>query len=148
MSCPTRRAALLVALPVALALLGGCAGGTGARAPAPAALPAGWGRIEPLLARAEALAAAGDSAALDAAFPALEREGVSVLGAAMPNLLPRHEAARWLEARATFGQALLAMARAREQGQAGALAGLVGPLVDAWQGWRAVTTGEPPLKRL
>ncbi|MFM8979375.1 MAG: hypothetical protein ACKOSS_02780 [Planctomycetia bacterium] len=146
-----RSAALAAALALCGAALAGCAGaGAGAApaAPARAALPAGWGRFEPLLARAEALAAAGDGAALAAAFPALEQEGVGLLKAAMPHLLPRHEAARYLEARATFGQALVRLAEAREQGRTGELPTLVAPLADAWQGWRAVITGEPPLKRL
>lgn len=154
MSRAARRAAGL-ALGLLLAPLAGCAGsaappGTppGTPPPARAALPAGWGRLEPLLARAGQLAAAGDAAGLDAAFPALEREGVGLLQASMPHLLPRHEAARYLEARATFGQALLQMAQAREQGRQADLPGLVAPLEDAWQGWRAVITGEPPLKRL
>lgn len=148
MSGAARRATALL-----LVLLAGCAGGgTPAGTPPPAApraaLPAGWGRFEPLLARAESLAAAGDAAGLDAAFPALEREGVGLLKAAIPHLLPRHEVARYLEARATFGQALLRLAQAREQGRAADLAPGVGALSDAWQGWRAVITGEPPLKRL
>lgn len=107
-------------------------------------LPSGWGRMRPMLAHAEALAALDDRAGLMAAVPALKAEGLALLQASVPNALPRHELARFLEARAAFGDALVRLAEAHEQGRAGDLPALVTRLADAWRGWMSVISGQAP----
>ncbi len=119
--------------------------GAGRAAPSPAqGLPPGWGRLRPLLERGEALAAAGDQAALLALAPALKDEGLSLLKSNMPNTLARHDVPRFLEGRAAFGDALLLVASAHEQGRAADLPALVTRLADAWRGWMSVISGQAP----
>lgn len=121
------------------------AGGAAKRAPSPAqGLPAGWGRLRPLLLRGEALAASGDQAALLALAPAIKDEGLSLLKSTMPNNLARHDVPRFLEGRAAFGDALIAFASAHEQGRAADLPALLARLSAAWQGWMSVLTGLAP----
>jgi hypothetical protein len=144
-----RALALLVA---AASLLAGCGGARGAGSPvarpvSPAqGLPPGWGRIRPLLEQGEALAFANDAEGLARLAPSLEHEGLSLLKANVPNTLPRHEMPRYLEGRAAFGDALVRVAEAREQGRAADLPALVRSLAGAWRGWMAVITGTSPEK--
>lgn len=142
---PPRNAAAL--LLVALAV-GGCAGPPGAARPeAPAAgqaLPAGWGRMKPLLDEGGARAAAGDLPGLEALADEVNAEGLSLLRANVPNTVPRHEIPRFLEGRAVFGRALVDFAQAREERRDGDLARLFQRLADAWHAWMAVIRGLPP----
>jgi hypothetical protein len=110
-------------------------------------LPPGWGRMRPMLAHAEALAALDDQTGLMAAVPALKAEGLGLLQSSVPNALPRHELARFLEARTSFGDALVQLSEAHEQGRAADLPALVTRLADAWRGWMSVISGRRPNAR-
>lgn len=133
---------------------GGTSGGAGGASAAPRAgkppispiqgVPPGWGRMRPLLAKAEALAAAGDLPGLTALVPTLKQEGLGLLRSSVPNTLPRHETPRYLEARAAFGDALVRLAEAHEQGRAADLPELVRTLAGTWRGWMAVISGQAP----
>jgi len=149
-----RGAPLLLLLLAATASVG-CQGGranpsTGpgpsARGPVSSAqgLPSGWGRLKPLLDQGEALSARGDEAALMALVPRLKEEGLSLLKANMPSTLARHDVPRFLEGRASFGDALVRLAAAQEEGRAAELPALVRSVADAWRGWMSVLTGQSP----
>lgn len=124
----------------------------GVRAPtAPASrplLPSGWGRLEPLLREAERAQAAADAATLARLSPAIEREGLSLLKANMPSTLARHDVPRFLDARKEFGDALAALARARETDRVPDLGPFLLRVADAWRGWMAVIRGGPPERSL
>ena len=107
-------------------------------------VPPGWSRMRPMFAHAEALAALGDTAGLLAYVPSLKAEGLGLLKSSVPNLLPRHELPRFLEARAAFGDALVRLSQAHEEGRAADLPALVTRLADAWRGWMSVISGQAP----
>jgi hypothetical protein len=141
-----RRSAALLLL--VLAACGSTPSARGSRAPAAPALPPGWGRLEPLLRDAERAQAAADADALARLSPAIEREGLSLLQANPPNTLPRHAHPRFLEARREFGDALVALARARETDHVPDLGPFVLRVIDAYHGWMAVIRGAPPERSL
>jgi hypothetical protein len=147
-----RGAVAVLALCLAACTGGNPRHGGAARAPtaaAPQALPPGWGRIKPLLEAGQQRAAARDVPGLKALAPQVNREGLSLLQANMPNDVARPDVPRYLEGRSLFGKALVEFARAVETGDRDPdLPDLFTRVAESWHAWMRAMRGLPPERTL